>query len=338
MTTALVIPSNRSDQLAAFFEAWEDVGDWDHTIVVEDNPTRTFDLPPYIHHFAWDDIEETFGNDAWIFSRRDSAIRCFGFFLAWRVGADLTLTLDDDCRPHDDRPICATHRRTMNHHRRWVESVPGMRTRGLPYHTIGRLNNVMASVGLWSDVPDLDAVQTLAGHSHAAGGFQPPSGSRIIPRGQYVPVCGMNLAFRREAAPLFYFPPMGQGQPYRRFDDIWAGVIAKRIMDHLGWHLSVGEPFVRHIRASDPTRNLVAEAPGIAANEGFWEVIDSIPLTATTPAECMAEIGHGLYRNFGDPYLHDLGKALEIWAKLFTDETGQAIIPNGTCACTTTDA
>ena len=45
----------------------------------------------------------------------------------------------------------------------------------------------------------------------------------------------MSLAFRIEALPLMYLPLMGEGQPYDRFDNIWGGVIAKRVCDHLGW-------------------------------------------------------------------------------------------------------
>jgi len=46
---------------------------------------------------------------------------------------------------------------------------------------------------------------------------------------------------------------MGEGQPYRRFDDIWFGVIAKRICDHLGWSIAVGDPHVHHGRCPTPS-------------------------------------------------------------------------------------
>lgn len=318
MKKTLVIPSCRAGSLQEFFRAWNGVGDWDETIVVEDGPARTFSVPDGVRHYAWADIDEELGGDAWIVSRRDSAIRCFGFLMAYRSGADLILTLDDDCFPGVRRggfAIGTAHLAAMEHPR-WVESIPGMRTRGLPYRNRGRLRT-MANMGIWSGVPDLDAVQTLGGaHPHASGGFRAPGGSRVIPAGQYFPMCGMNLAFRAEATPLFYFPPMGDGSPYRRFDDIWSGVVAKRVMDHLGWGFSAGEPIVVHARASDPMANLVKEAPGIARNETLWEEVDRAPLSAREPAACVREIGDHLARE-GDEYTRRLGRALATWGSLF---------------------
>jgi reversibly glycosylated polypeptide/UDP-arabinopyranose mutase len=116
---------------------------------------------------------------------------------------------------------------------------------------------------------------------------------------------------------LFYFPLMGEGQPYRRFDDIWAGVIAKKVMDHLGWPMSVGEPAVFHVRASDPVQNRIKEMPGITRNETFWQEIDGIELTAGDPAGCMRELGEQLGRSGSDDYMRRLGMALQVWASLF---------------------
>jgi reversibly glycosylated polypeptide/UDP-arabinopyranose mutase len=310
---ALVIPSCRGEQLQAFLEAWEPVRFWDTLVIVEDGPTRTFDVPTP-HHFAHADIDKTLGPDAWIISRRDSAIRSFGFLIAYRLGADLIVTLDDDCQPHPGRDFLRGHLDALERTTRWASSVPGMRVRGLPYENLGTLSTVKLNVGLWSGVPDLDASTRLV--CGAAADFTPPAGSRVLPSGQYVPICGMNLAFRREFAPLSYFPLMGEGQPYRRFDDIWFGLIAKRICDHLGWHVTVGTPWVRHIRVSDPYANLVKEAPGIALNERLWQIVDALPLTEATAAGCLVEVGQGLQES-GDEYLQALGRALRVWAGFF---------------------
>ncbi|HWT79271.1 MAG TPA: hypothetical protein VN648_10770, partial [Candidatus Methylomirabilis sp.] len=147
--------------------------------------------------------------------------------------------------------------------------------------------------------------------------FVPPDDSRVLARGQYVPISGMNLCFQRDFAPLAYFPLQGDGWPYRRFDDIWFGVIAKKACDHLGWSISMGRPSVRHIRASDVYQNLVKEAPGIGFNEHFWRVIDAIELTGCgTPCDCMRRIGESLAER-ESCYLQSLGVALGTWAELF---------------------
>ena len=111
----------------------------------------------------------------------------------------------------------------------------------------------------------------------------------------------MNLCFSRRAIPLMYFPLMGQGQP-----------------DALGWSFSVGEPFVRHARASDPFVNLVKEAPGIKANETFWEDIDAAPARIWTDAVgtlseyCLGRLGW---------HMQQLGKALAAWKALLHNDS-----------------
>jgi reversibly glycosylated polypeptide/UDP-arabinopyranose mutase len=314
-----------------FLVKWSPWENWDLVIIVEDNPTKTFDLGMYkedVVHLAWDDIDADLGEQSWIISHRDSAIRSYGFYYAWKQGADYIFTLDDDCYPqshtdvyftdgpHYAKQFVAEHIQAMAHWTRWTESVHGWRTRGIPYNNKGALTNVVLNVGWWDTNPDLDAVQTLSGGEENWKGFDHYRKHEIIPNGQYFPMCGMNLCFKKEAAPLMFFPLMGEGYPYKRLDDIWCGIIMKKVCDHLRWSVSVGLPFIDHIRASDPFVNLVKEAPGIAANEWFWETIDAIKLTEDSPAECMMEIGIEIGTHQND-YLQKLGEAIQIWSSLF---------------------
>jgi reversibly glycosylated polypeptide / UDP-arabinopyranose mutase len=311
---ALVVPSHSETQLDAFLARWLPRRWWDRLVVVEDAPERTYDLPPAVVHVAHAEIEADLGAKAWIVSRGDSAIRSYGFLLAWRLGAETIFTLDHDCYPHPGQDVRAGHLATLHGTPRWASSVPGLRVRGLPYGNAGTLP-VHLSVGLWSNVPDLDGVCQLA--RGIPTDFAPPVGSRVLARGQYTPVCGMNLAFRREFAPLAYFGLQGQGQPFARFDDIWFGVIAKRICDRLDWNIAVGEPWVRHERASDPFVNLAKEAPGIGVHERLWRFVDGLTLTASTPAGCMRDVAAALPEFDPDPYWSRLGRAMTVWAGLF---------------------
>jgi reversibly glycosylated polypeptide/UDP-arabinopyranose mutase len=314
MTIALVVPTCRQSQLRAFRSKWEKARFWDTLIVVEDAPARSKGVDTQ-YHFAWPEIEQELGESAWIISRRDSAIRSFGFWMAYRLHCDHIVTLDDDCHPITGQDFLGGHLKALHATPRWAESVLGMRTRGLPYGDRGKLDGVMLSVGLWSGVPDLDAPYQLVKGSMTD--FTPPDESRILPRGQFVPICGMNLCFRREFTPLAYFPLQGQGWPYRRFDDIWFGVIAKKVCDHLGWLISIGRPWVRHTKASDVYENLVKEAPGISHNESFWRVIDAIDLSNTSSATAaMRRIGESLGRH-EDTYMGALGAAIQAWVGLF---------------------
>lgn len=318
MKNVLVVPTIREDCIKDFLDAWNNDGDWNSVIIVEDNPTRTFNLPDYCIHYSWDEIEHQLGDKSWIISKRDSAIRSFGFYIAYTLGADIIYTLDDDCYPTDEQSLSPSasfingHRDAFNFHNKWTELVPGCRSRGIPYRNKGSLD-VALNVGLWTGEPDLDAVQTLSGQKFS---FSTRCRFRLIPQGQYFPMCGMNLAFKRKMTPLMYFPLMGKESPYSRFDDIWCGIIMKKVADHLGINVSCGNPTIHHKKASDPFVNLVKEAPGIGANETFWETIDKIELQAYNPIHCMQQIGSEL-RKESDTYISKCGEAIEIWAGLF---------------------
>jgi reversibly glycosylated polypeptide/UDP-arabinopyranose mutase len=126
----------------------------------------------------------------------------------------------------------------------------------------------------------------------------------------------MNFAFKKEATPMCLFALMGQGSPFGRFDDIWFGVICKKICDHLNYFITCGKPYIYHSKASDAFNNLVKEAPGIKFNENFWQVVDDIVLTGSTSIDCMNEIGIALEKQ-DEEYLKKFGKAIQIWANLF---------------------
>jgi hypothetical protein len=204
------------------------------------------------------------------------------------------------------------HLHALDRTRRWATSVPGFVPRGLPYGTdedgrrdprvrhnsLGALP-VALNMGVWATIPDRDAVHELTnwtpeGYYRA---WKPQKNvyrhTRVMSPQQYWPMCGMNLAFRREIAPLMYFPRMGEGSPFRRFDDIWCGVIAQKCLRHLGLACAVGKPIISHTKASLPMDNLVRESPGIRANEEFWRVVDDVKLGSgdDTPMRCMDHIG-----------------------------------------------
>jgi len=324
----LVIPSIREDSLLEFFEKWH-LGDWDNVIVIEDNPERTFklNLPetrPWhfdVEHYSWKEIKDRLKDDSWIISQRDSAIRCYGFLLAYERKADYIFTLDDDCHP-ETLPFCGEHINNLKFTPKWTESILGTRTRGIPYQNKGYMNNVVASMGLWTGAPDLNAIQQFT--DSPAPEIKIPSYNRILPLGQYCPLCGMNFCIKREMAVASYFPIMGKNSPYHRFDDIWFGVIFKKIADHLGCAISVGSPTIHHTKASNRYKNLISEAPGMEPNEYFWAIIDLIPLKGDSPKKCMIEIGKFLQKEevphkdvFEADYLQTVGKAMVVWANLF---------------------
>ncbi len=324
--SALIVPSNNIDRVAEFIEAWKPFRDWDAMYLIEDAAVRSETPDGVDYHFAWNDIEAALGDAHWCISRRDSAIRSFGFLAAYRAKFEFIATLDDDCHPIGSSGFIGSHATALRGAPLWTPSVPGYRTRGMPYLGAG-IHPVALNMGLWAGIPDLDSIQALSGASIPLSAIHPPGhgtphgshlepSNRVIPHGQFFPLCGMNLAFRREFAPLMYFGLQGDGYPYRRFDDIWCGLWAKKCLDQLGEWVTVGSPLIDHQRASAPMVNLVKEAPGIAHHEQFWQTINAADLSGCRiPVECMRQVGHHLAQQAG--YVSKLGHAIQVWTDLF---------------------
>jgi reversibly glycosylated polypeptide len=299
VNTCVVVPTIREKSAQEFLEAWEKeftfnervlhetpnskttAADLRHVIIVEDNPERSFQLPDWVTHVSWKEIDADLKDDAWIIPRRTGAIRNYGNLLASRIpGLDMIVNLDDDCMPDGPR-FLDTH---------WLaldtpgDSLPmfdtmeslgfgGCKPRGYPKHT-GSARTVL-NHGLWNGVPDIDG-ETQLETGLTEVNFAPQS--RQVPTGVLFPMSAMNIAFRPELLPAMYNLPMGQGQPFHRFDDIWCGLIMKKVCDAMGWSVRSGSPCIRHVRASDAKRNAELEAPGIVENEKAWKFLAELQI------------------------------------------------------------
>jgi Reversibly glycosylated polypeptide len=245
------------------------------------------------------------------------------------------------------------HLNALYNTRQWTSTIPGFVPRGMPYGTDGngrrqpraRGNSlgelpVALNMGIWATIPDRDAVHELTNWT-PEGYYKPwkPTKavyrhSRVMSPQQYWPFCGMNVAFRREVAPLLYFPRTGKDVEFQRFDDIWAGVLIQKCLRHLGLACTVGGPIINHMKASLPMDNLVRESPGIRANEEFWRIIDRIELrpSDSTPLRCMDHIGVQLTGDGGGEaqdeqlrhYLRKLGLWIRLWCDQFTKRGWEA--------------
>jgi hypothetical protein len=255
---------------------------------------------------------------------RSHAQTSFGLLYLWAEGFDYGVFLDDDTRPHEDADFFGTHLANLgateglevrSSDERWVNvlnDVPyDLYPRGYPYSAMGETEqrwesgetDVVASQGLWTDVPDLDAARILAG-----GDLRGQSDVRLeaddygddflVGPGDYLTVCSMNLAFRREVVPAFYQFPMDDNKwGVGRFDDIWSGVLLKRAADVMGARVRSGTPLCRHHKAPRSTfDDLAAEAPALELNEHVWRVLDD----AGEGSETYAEVARAVAESFHD--------------------------------------
>lgn len=309
-TVSIVIPSNRPERIGNFLAAWESEFSGHDVIVIEDGPQKTFALPSWARHYSWFEIEHTLLGDSWIIPRRSDCVRSFGFLVA---KGDLILTLDDDCSP-EKAGFVAEHIARLTtlptQCSAWTPTVEGVRTRGTPSGSHDRKEHCVLNHGLWCGVPDIDAETQIALGPHP--GFTLID--QIIPRAQFFAMCGMNLAFRRVMLPAMYFLLMGPTWSFDRFGDIWCGLFAKAVADHLGFAVHSGAPYVVHERASDANVNLKKEAPGYVVNEWLWRTIDRIRFgQLQTVADCYLQIAATLP---AAPYWKSLRQAMTRWVQL----------------------
>ena len=321
--TFLVIPTIRS---LSFLKEWKDAFNNTHLIIIEDHQTQEIDPPTKgfqsIHQYTWEHIKKDFGKDEWIFSRKNAGIRSYGFWKAYELGADAIITLDDDCYPVD-RDFISQHLKNLDTKAAigWFPTFPDRRfiyTRGFPYG-IRNKQRVVISHGLWTNKIDLDG---MTQQKHPGVHISPyPSIQQFVPQNYYFPMCSMNLAFSRAVIPLMYFPlmgfkPDGKSWGYDRFDDIWAGIIAKKICDHLGLSVVNGSPFVEHRKASDAKTNIQKEKNGMMVNETLWKNVDAVRLTKKSVTECYLELAQQV-KFPNERYFDSLRKAMIIWIHLF---------------------
>ncbi len=290
MAVALVVPSYRETQIVEFLHAWSSqrMDARVATYVVEDGPERSFALPRdvgQVQHLCWADAPKEMLDCVTV---RSPGCRQIGFFHAYMDGADVVITLDDDVRPTAGSNALDMFCEVLTEGvPLWVDPLLNYRSRGYPEHNVGSVS-VSFHVGSFLTIPDVDGETQLL---HAADFAERPP--QYVPRPtvvasrQLIPVNGGACAWTRELSPYVHYTVWDGDLGYRRFDDIWMGVIVKRLLDHCGLAMSYGPPYLHHIRASDPARNATLEANAKQFNENFWsqldmaleDVLDPVPRT-----------------------------------------------------------
>jgi hypothetical protein len=261
---------------------------------------RVFDSSARAEWYETQEIEEY----AHLVPAKSHAQTSFGLLYLWANDFEYGVFVDDDTAPHPDVDFFGTHLATLafegeieavGSDERWANVLyqsadeHGLYPRGYPYSAMDEtveterihVEDVVASQGLWTNVPDLDAVRILMdgdldGQANTRTTREDYGEDFVAARGHYLTVSSMNLAFRREVIPAFYQLPMDDN-PWNvgRFDDIWSGVFLKRAADLLGKHVHNGSPLCRHDKAPRSTfGDLTNEAPGLELNEHLWRIVD----------------------------------------------------------------
>jgi len=270
----------------------------------------------------------------------------FGLLYLWAGEFERGVFVDDDTRPYPEHDFFGTHMRNLDYDgeieevrsdEQWVnvlyQSDHDLYPRGYPYAAMDetvetrttRVTDVVASQGMWTNVPDLDAVRILMdgdlrGQARTRTTATDFERDFVAAPGQYLTVCSMNLAFEREVVPAFYQLPMDDNRwDVGRFDDIWSGLFLKRACDVLGKTIHNGAPLCEHNKAPRSTfSDLENEVAGLECNEHFWEVIDGVGGDADSYAGVFRAMAAELRADgFEDwtngAFLNHCGEYMETW-------------------------
>jgi len=256
---AIVVPTVRPEQLKLFKEAWKDQIAQHNAelIIVHDGDS------PYVEHNGTHSLSEIMGKYEHLIYNKNDGVRNLGFAYAYKLGADIIISLDDDTRPNGD--TIGDHIAVLKTKKpvSYMNSVDDIYMRGFPYG-IREEAEVVFSHGLWHGVYDFDASTQLL-----LGTPQPRHRKMPVPKGVLMPVCVMNVAFKAKVLPYYYQAPMYAD--INRFADIWSGWEVKKAIDNEGWAMVTGYATVKHERASNPFVNLIKEARGVMMNETYGE-------------------------------------------------------------------
>ena len=110
--------------------------------------------------------------------------------------------------------------------------------------------------------------------------------------------------------------PKGKSWGFDRYDDIWAGLFSKKVMDHLNLGVISGSPFINHKKASITKHNHIKELNGMKVNEYLWKAVAEVKLTKSSPKACYIELAQNIKFPKG-AYFKKLKEAMIIWANLF---------------------
>ena len=254
MKLSIVVPTNRPDRINNFLIAWREQFDKYQAslYIVRDGQHPTVNGKS---------VKQVMGSYSDLIYNFNDGVRNLGFAQAYKDGAEVIISLDDDTEPFGDTIGDHLFALKCTANTDWFNTAEDVRMRG---HLLSHRSEVVLSHGTWEGVADFDASTQLIIGTPAV-----KTKKSLIPKGILFPMCIMNVAFKRKMVPYMYQAPMFGD--INRFADIWGGIEAKKDLDARGWAAVTGYAKVKHERASDPFVNLVKEARGIGMNEHYGE-------------------------------------------------------------------
>ncbi len=306
-------------------------------------------------------ISETFGGRVAV-EKIEAAIpynsirrRNLGYLRALELGADVVVSVDDDnyaedsnwlhehlsiLRATDPLPTVSSKNRIVNpcHILRFNYPNVQIYSRGYPssklfsdtFDVEARSGGKVAlNLGLWTRSPDVDAYTNILYPDLESLGIKEEFHKRYaLALNNYMPINTQNTAFIRELAPAFYDVLMDTsvfGARIDRYDDVWAGFFALRLIHKLNYRATFGIPLTVHRRNKhDYISDLKSELIGMSLNNVVHEIVMNSEIEAKSFIDGYLELAQILTREIGKfvtnceilKFFSRLAEAMETWIRL----------------------
>ncbi|XP_020571797.1 probable UDP-arabinopyranose mutase 5 [Phalaenopsis equestris] len=328
----IVIAALRPD-LTAFFNGWRTIFSRFHLIIIKD-PDLEADLqipPGFDHHlYTKSDIERVIGSSPIKFSGH--SCRYFGYLVSTKK---YIISIDDDCLPLQDDSGNLTDAVAQHLTNLGTPATPSFFNtlydpfrqgadfvRGYPFSLRNGVQCVLSS-GLWLNIADYDA-PTRAVKPHEKN-TRYVDAVITVPSRALMPVSGINIGFDRRVLGPVLVPALrlkGVGkQRWETMEDIWCGMCAKVVCDHLGLGVKTGLPYVWRNGSGNAWESLKREWEGVKLMEEIVPFFQSVklPRTLTAAEDCVVQIAGLVREQLGpvDPVFGLAADAMEEWIKLW---------------------
>lgn len=276
--------------------------------------------------------------------------RNIGYLIAAERGAEIIVAVDDDNYVDSSKDYLADQSivgktidfEALSDESGWFNICSMMRfnpnrkiyPRGYPYAkrfkdgktSIRKVNGrIVINEGLWFEDPDIDSITRL---TEDVKGEEVLKEQIFLDKGTFSPINTQNTAYHRDILPCLYFVLMGgkiNGLVIERYGDIWFGLFAKKIIDHMGDYISFGKPFATHKRNThNLLKDLKWEFWAIMFTETLAEFLDGVSLSSKNYADCYLELAGKLEKfifdnekieNDAKTYFKEVVDAMRIWVK-----------------------
>ncbi|MQM08695.1 hypothetical protein Taro_041552 [Colocasia esculenta] len=337
----IVITALQPD-LTSFMEDWRPIISQFHIIIVkEPGLEEDLQIPQGFDHqiYTGSDIQRIAGHTSITFSGHSC---CYiGYLVSQKK---YVISIDSDCLPARDKNGCVVDAVAQHIANLQTPATPFFfntlydpyRTgadfvRGYPFSLRTGVQCVL-SCGLWLNLADYDAPTQAVKPNERNHRYV--DAVLTVPARAMMPVSGINIAFDREIMGPTFFPgfrlPEEGKQRWESMEDIWCGLCAKVVGDHLGHGVKSGLPYVwRSASANrgDAFGSLKRGWEGVKLMEEVVPFFQSVrlPRTAVTAEECVFEIAKMVSERLGqsNAVFSKAAAAMIEWVKLWKTVNSQ---------------